>query len=205
MLKNEAQEKINMETKWTIEEVIRSRRTIKRFKKDQVTLELIKELLDIAVWAPNHKMREPWRFIAFLDEGKKHLAEILKNEKEKGKFSRPMNQEKFERLLSIPAFVVVVMQVDPRPNIFQEDFAAVSACIQNFQLVAWERGIGMLWNTDQTIYSPTFHAQIGVKSGEKVVGIMQIGYPDMIPKAQQRTSIEEKLTVITNPIQLGED
>lgn len=150
-------------------------------------------------------MREPWRFIAFLDEGKQHLVEVLKNEKEKGKFPRPMKPERLEQLLSIPAFVVVVMQADPRPMIFEEDFAAVSACIQNFQLAAWERGIGMLWNTDPTIYSPTFHAQIGVKPGEKVVGIMQIGYPDMTPKAQQRTSIEEKLTVITSASQLEEN
>ncbi|WP_353738263.1 nitroreductase family protein [Peribacillus asahii] len=196
---------MNMESNLTVEEVIRSRRTIKKFKKDPISLDTLKELLDIAIWAPNHKMREPWRFIAFLGEGKQHLVEVLKNEKEKGKFPRPMKPERLEQLLSIPAFVVVVMQADPRPMIFEEDFAAVSACIQNFQLAAWERGIGMLWNTDPTIYSPTFHAQIGVRPGEKVVGIMQIGYPDMTPKAQQRTSIEEKLTVITSASQLEEN
>lgn len=195
---------MNIKSNQNVEEVIRSRRTIKRFKKDPISLDTIKELLDIAIWAPNHKKREPWRFIVFLDEGKQHFVEILKREKEKGKFSRSMKPERVEQLLSVPAFVVVVMPVDPRQNIFEEDFAAVNACIQNFQLAAWERGIGMLWNTEPTIYSPTFHEQIGVKPGEKVVGIMQMGYPDMIPIAQQRTSIEEKLTVITSALQFEE-
>jgi len=188
----------------SVEEIIRSRRSIKRFKKDPISLDTIKELLDIAVWAPNHKMREPWRFIAFLDEGKQALVEVLKSEKEKGRGARPMKPEKVEQWLSIPAFVVVVMPVDPRPQVFEEDYAAVSACVQNLQLAAWERGIGMLWNTEPTNYSPTFHAQIGVKPGEKVVGIMQIGYPDMTPKAQERTPIEERLTVITSVAQLNQ-
>jgi len=74
----------------------------------------------------------------------------------------------------------------------------VRACVQNLQLAVWERSIGILWNTEPTNYSPTFHAQIGVKPGEKLVGIMQIGYPDMTPKAQERIPIEERLTVITS-------
>ena len=193
---------MTIESNFKVEEIIRSRRTIKKFKKDAIPLETIKELLDIAVWAPNHKMREPWRFIAFVEEGKQHLINILKSEKEKGKFPRPMKPEKLEQLLAVPAFVVVVMSVDPRPNIFEEDYAAVSACIQNLQLAAWERGIGMLWSTDQVMYNPTFHEQIGVKPGEKVVGIMRMGYPEITPRAQQRTSIEDKLTVITSANQL---
>ena len=143
-------------------------------------------------------MREPWRFIAFMDEGKKQLVQLLKRDKERGKMAKPMKQAKIEHLLSIPAYVVVIMPVDPRPMVFEEDFAAVSACIQNFQLAAWERGIGMLWNTDSAIYSPEFHEQLGVERGEKIVGIMQLGYPDFTPKAQERTPIEEKLTVISD-------
>ncbi|MBP2242930.1 nitroreductase [Cytobacillus eiseniae] len=196
---------MNNEAHLTVEAGIRSRRTIKKFKTEPISLEMIKELLDIAIWAPNHKLREPWRFIAFLDEGKQLLVDGLRKEKEKGKFPRPMKPERVEHLLSIPAFVVVVMQVDPRPMIFEEDFAAVSACIQNFQLAAWERGIGMLWSTDQAMYSPTFHTQIGVKPGEKIVGIMQMGYPDLIPQARPRTSIEEKLTVMTSASPLEEN
>ena len=180
----------------TIEQVIRSRRTIKRFKEDPISLDVIRELLDIAIWAPNHKMREPWRFIAFVDEGKKQLIEALKQEKEQGRAPRPMKPEKEQQMYTVPAFIVVVMPVDPRQAIFEEDFAAVSALIQNFQLAAWNRGIGTLWNTDQAIYSPTFHEAIGVKPGEKVCAIIQVGYPEMTPKSRERTPLEDKLTII---------
>ena len=182
-------------------DLICSRRTIKHFKEDPISIDVIKELLSIAVWAPNHKMREPWRFIAFLDEGKEQLINAWKQDKESGKFPRPMKPEKFEQLKKIPAFIVVVMPVDPRPTIFEEDLAAASACIQNLQLVAWERGIGMLWNTDNSIYSPVFREPLGVKPGEKIVAILQMGYPEMTPKAQERAPIDEKLIVINKSLE----
>lgn len=178
-----------------VEQAIRSRRTIKKFKQDSVTIEQIKEILDIAIWAPNHKMREPWRFIAFVDEARNTFVDLLKSESEKGKNPQPMKQAKIDHWLSIPAYVVVVMEEDPRPQVWEEDFAAVSALIQNFQLAAWERGIGMLWNTNAAIYSPTLRKEIGVQPGEKIVGIMQMGYPAHVPKGQERTPVEEKLTV----------
>ncbi|MEY8744989.1 nitroreductase family protein [Bacillales bacterium AN1005] len=46
-------------------EAIKNRRTVKKFKKDAVPTDKIIELLDAAVWAPNHKLREPWRFLLF--------------------------------------------------------------------------------------------------------------------------------------------
>lgn len=58
----------------TINEVrhaIENRRTVKKFKKDSVPTEQIIDLLDTAVWAPNHKLREPWRFVLFNGKGRK--------------------------------------------------------------------------------------------------------------------------------------
>jgi len=187
----------NEKSQFPVEQAIRNRRSIKKFKPDLITLDQIKELLDIAVWAPNHKMREPWRFIVLLDEARETFVEALQFESTKGKGAVPMKEAKVNHWLSIPAYVVVVMEEDPRQHNWDEDYAAVSALIQNFQLAAWERGIGMLWNTNKYIYTPAIRKELGVVAGEKIVGIMQIGYPAHIPASVERTPVEEKLTVFT--------
>lgn len=69
--------------------------------------------------------------------------------------------------------------------------------IQNIQLAAWARGIGMIWRTNDWIYNPIFREALGVKPGEKIVATLMIGYADFIPEAKTRTSIREKLTVVT--------
>ena len=45
-----------------VEAGIRTRRTHKRFGADPVPREVLAELLELARWAPNHHLTEPWRF-----------------------------------------------------------------------------------------------------------------------------------------------
>ena len=98
--------------------------------------------------------------------------------------------------MAIPCYVVVVADEDPRAKNREEDYAAVCALIQNFQLAAWERGLGVAWITDNYISSPGFRDRIGVVPGERIVGLLNVGYPEFIPDVQTRTPAAEKLTVI---------
>ncbi|MGA8248098.1 MAG: nitroreductase family protein, partial [Nocardioides sp.] len=45
-----------------VDEAIRSRRTHKRYGATPVDEETLRELLDLARCAPNHKLTNPWRF-----------------------------------------------------------------------------------------------------------------------------------------------
>lgn len=203
MNENEKKGCVMMSHQYPVEYVIRNRRTIKKFKPDSISIDQIKELLDIAIWAPTHKMREPWRFIIIIDEAREAFVEAISFESQKGKDAVPMKQAKIDHWLSIPAYVVMVMEEDPRQHQWDEDYAAVSALIQNFQLAAWEKGIGMLWNTNKHIYSPTIRKELGVMPGERIVGVMQVGYPAHIPTAVERTPVEEKLTVFSKRDDIG--
>lgn len=175
--------------------VIKERRSIKRFKSDPIPKEVIFELLNIAAWAPNHGLREPWRFVLFMEEGREKLAEAIIHDPIKG--GKKKSPEMIhEMIMTIPIHLLVVMQEDPRQKEWEEDYAAVCAFIQNLQLAAWEKGIGSIWKTNPYIYSPFFREKLGVKSGEKVVGLIHTGYPEKVPEARPRTAIEEKINVI---------
>ncbi|WP_431804850.1 hypothetical protein [Halobacillus andaensis] len=63
-------------------------------------------------------------------------------------------------------------------------------------MLGWEKGLGMIWKTNQYINSSSFCEDIGIKENEKIVGIIHMGYPEEVPKAQNRTKAEEKITVI---------
>ena len=182
-----------------VEQAIVTRRTIKRFKDEAVDLEEIIELLEVAKWAPNHKLTEPWRFIAFEGSGKDRFVEAFwKTERDaKGELSE-LSKRKGEYYRNIPLHLVVVMPEDPRQRTWDEDYGAVSAMIQNFQLAAWSRDIGMVWRTNDYIYDPVFREAIGVKRGEKIVATLMIGYAEHIPEPKERTSIREKLTVVSD-------
>ncbi|MCM3761786.1 nitroreductase [Alkalihalobacillus oceani] len=171
--------------------LIRERRSIKNGYTDQAVLtELVKELLRDAVWAPNHGLREPWRFIYVPTEEKEEFVEKLVKT-----FPAEMQENRRAYFSSPAAFLIVIMEEDPRQKQWDENFGAIGALIQNFQLLAWERQLGVVWKTNPHIYDPKVRQLLGVQPGEKIAGFLHLGYFDEIPKARARTTIEEKLTV----------
>jgi len=176
----------------SIASIIRGRRSIKNgYKPDAVPEDLILELLNDAVYAPNHGLREPWRFLFIPTEKKEAFIERMlpiyaadQHEKRRGLFSEPA------------AFLIVIMKEDPRQKQWEEDFSATSALIQNFQLLAWEKGLGVVWKTNPHNFDPKAHKVLGVQPGEKIIGFMHLGFfdPDQIPQARTRTPAEEKFT-----------
>ena len=177
----------------SIADVIRNRTTVKTgFIDKEVSQELVLSLLEDAVWAPNHKNREPWRFIFVSGERKDDFIEAVLECQEPDKHAAA--RRKFEE---VPAFLIAVMDADPRQKVWEEDFAATSCLLQNFQLLAWEKELGVCWKTPAHIHDPKFRSAIGVKPGEKIIGVLHLGYFDkdiVGRRKRERTNPVEKLT-----------
>lgn len=156
--------------------------------------ELLLELLDIANWAPNHGAREPWRYIAYRGQARAAFTEAVlgaMSAEEKTKYA----EQRMRDYGHIPLHLLVIMKEDPRQKQWDEDYGAVCCWIQNFQLAAWERGLGVVWKTNTYVYAPAFRQAAGVGEGEKVVGVLHIGYPEVIPAPRGRTPAAMRLEV----------
>lgn len=92
--------------------------------------------------------------------------------------------------------MAVIMKEDPNLVVREEDYASTSCIIHNLSLLAWERGIGMVWETYGWLHHPVFRETMGILPGEKVLGNLHIGYPAQIPKAQPRILAAERITVV---------
>lgn len=184
-----------MLTYTSIANIIKERRSIRTFTDKAVEKELLIELLNDATWAPNHQHREPWKCKLFIGEGRKTLVDAVLHsftEEEQAKRGKILS----DRFLSTPAQIVVYMDEDPRQVQRDEDYAAVCAFMQNFQLLAWERGLGCVWKSGGLNYNPLFIEGIGLTKGQRIVGILHIGYFDKKPEGKERTPITKKMEVI---------
>lgn len=185
----------------SIANTIRERRSKRQFKDQKVPIDLILQLLNDAVWAPNHGMREPWRFIVVeREEAKVKLADLilegLSHLKRIKLIPAKLKELMKRKMIQIPANLIVVMSEEKDEHKQEEDYAAVCCLIQNLQLLAWEQEVGMIWSTMEFIRSPSFYRGVGVQANERIVGVMHMGYFDKAPKPKSRTSAEKKLTVL---------
>ncbi|QAS50872.1 nitroreductase family protein [Halobacillus litoralis] len=181
-------------TKTNLANIIRERRSVKSGYLDkEVPTELITGLLEDARWAPTHGLREPWRFIFIPTEEKEQFVESLVKT-----FPRDMQENRRNYFSQPAAFLIAVMNEDPRQKQWEENFGAISCLLQNFQLLAWEQELGVVWKTNPQIHEPRVRELLGVQPGEKIVGFIHMGFFDQQPKPKQRSPIEDKLTIFKN-------
>ncbi len=191
-----------------IRKAISSRRSIHDFKAENVDESKLFDIFFAAAWAPTHRMKEPWNVKLYQDEGRKDYAELVLESYERAGFFASYNKEKKQKmcegirdfLLSIPHHALIYLERDQDKHKFEEDYAAVCAYIQNVQLLAWEKGVGVLWTTSPYLKDEKFIAQIGLDpSLHKPVAVLQMGYPNRIPAPKERTSMENKIQIINKP------
>ncbi|MRH44212.1 nitroreductase [Aquibacillus halophilus] len=177
--------------------LIQERRSIQLYEDRAVPVEEVKEMLEAAIWVPNHKMTEPWRFVFVHGETKKRVAEVNRKIGETGNTleeKKAGGEKAYKKINDVPLLVMVLMEENPNQKLREEDYAATSCVIQNLSLLAWEQGIGMIWKTGAITIHPEFRSIVGVKPGERVVGMLQMGYPAKVPKARPRVEAANRIT-----------
>ncbi|MHA6258901.1 nitroreductase family protein [Sporosarcina sp. CAU 1771] len=180
----------------SVREAIVTRRSIKNFNGQPVDPETISEILEDAVWAPNHGNRNPWRFFLAADKEYVQFQDVLRDHafptwKE---LSEESLERQMKRFTAPGAVVFVIVPEDVRQKQRLEDYAAASMMIQNVSLLAWDKGIGTCWKTPGFLDHPKFREELGVEAGERIISMLQFGYYDEMPKARPRTEVSELIT-----------
>jgi nitroreductase len=147
-----------------LEEAIRTRRTHKVYGAEPVPREQLAELFELARWAPNHNLTNPWRFRVL---GPRSLAR-LKNA------AGPEAAAKLDRA---PTLVVASQVRSDDPLQDEEDLCAVAASIAILLLAAHARGLAAYWRTPAVLRTDAGRAAAGIPETERTLGLIHLGPP----------------------------
>lgn len=146
-----------------LDELIRGRRTQKAFAPEPVDRATLDALFELARWAPNHHLTNPWRFRVL---GPQALEAL------KAATGEP-DAAKLDRAPTLVAASVVQCGDDPVAE--EEDFAAGAAAVFILLLAAHERGLGGYWRTPKVLRTDAGRAACGIDTGERVLGLVHLG------------------------------
>ena len=71
-----------------------------------------------------------------------------------------------------------------------EEVEAVACAIQNMCLTATAYGLGSFWSSPKIIYTPEMNKFLKLKTEDKCLGILYVGYPSIDWPKGQRKPIE---------------
>lgn len=174
-------------------ERIRARRTTRLFLKQPVDRKLVLDAIEVARWAPNHHLTEPWHFYVLGSQkilACVNLTRIVVSELKDAK----MGQFKAELAAAIPGWLVVTCTSSDDQLRQREDYASCACAIQNLMLYLSEAGVATKWATGPITRDPRFFELLKVDPDTAfVVGIIWYGYPKITP-SQSRRNVRDIVT-----------
>ncbi|MFX3650146.1 MAG: nitroreductase [Paenibacillus sp.] len=188
----------------SLAELIRARRSIRKYNSTPVDQELVVELLSKANRLQPFAQADSWRVVyAGTSEARKRLVDCMLEQMSQSRLGKLIPGKLLDifkkRFTDIPAHVIVMSTVGPDRLTNDRNYAAACGMMQSFQLIGWEHGLGMLWDTESMMLHEGFFKGIGLREDERFVGILHIGYYDKAPKSRKRTPAEQKWTVLRGP------
>lgn len=169
---------------------IRARRSIDLYQTEPVSTAVLLEAIEVARWAPNHRLTEPWRFYVIGPETKDAITELAAEIDAAAKGERA-GAARRERWRAIPAFFVLTTRRSDDPLLDREDYAACCCAAQNLMLYLWQAGVGAKWTTGAVTRDPRFYDLLGIDpAAEAVVGLFWYGVPRVVPN-QRRRPVDE--------------
>jgi nitroreductase len=164
-------------------EAIRGRRTHKSFGPQPVPRETLEELFDLARFAPNHHLTQPWRFRVLGPEALVRLKEA----------AGPAEAPKLDRA---PTLVVASARLTGAQQQDEEDVCAAAAAIYAVLLGAHARGLASYWRTPAVLRTREGRAAVGIPDGERVLGLIHLGRPLTQPPLKEREPVERVLSFL---------
>ncbi len=195
--------------------IIKTRRSIRRYKKKDVPDELLEKIIEAGRWSPSGDNGQPWRFIIVRDpETKKALGKIAaegSGRRFTAEYFTGRMQERFEGLKDldkkdkaykkltsgeVSSFIAnapVIIIVCAKLDVWDVPYDSAMAT-QNMVLMAHALGLGSC-----VVVAPVSDMRDDIKvmkllkipHGYKVIAPLAIGYPDESPNPRPRLSLKE--------------
>jgi nitroreductase len=167
-----------------LEEAIRSRRTHKAYAPEPLDRRTLDELFELARWAPNHKLTNPWRFRVVGPQALERL---------KAAGSDPVAAAKLDRA---PTLVAVTATQSGDPLMDEEDVLAAGVAAYVVLLAAHGRGLASYWRTPAVLRTAEGRAALGIGDDEHVLGLLHLGYPRQAPRVPERAPVDAVVTYL---------
>lgn len=191
-------------------DLIRTRRSIRRYTRDAVPADVVEQLLTAATWAPSAHNRQPWRFVVIADGQTRHrLAAVMGDQLRRDLAADGRSPEfierdagrSFARLTGAPLLILInltMADMDIYPDEHRARNEAVMATQstamagQNLLLAAHALGLGACW-VCAPLFCPTIVREtLDLPADWQPQGLITLGYPAE-EKQKTRHSLESRV------------
>ena len=176
-------------------EMMRTRRSIRRYEARPVPPALVDQLLEAATWAPSAHNRQPWRFVVIAGDAMKRelaaamgarLRQDLSADGAPPEVIARDTERSYARVTAAPLLILVCLTMadmdtypDTRRAANEALMAAQSAAMagQNLLLAAHALGLGACWLCAPLFCPNVVRDTLALPDDWQPQGLITVGYP----------------------------
>jgi nitroreductase len=130
-------------------DIIKSRRSIRKYNDRPISEEIIDKIIEAAKWAPSGMNEQPWGFIVVRDKALikelsdrsiPYIKELVEHDPKFERYKRRLNVKNFSIFYHAPRVIIIIGK---KTAFSPENDCAMAA--QNMMLAAWSMEIGSCW------------------------------------------------------------
>lgn len=150
-----------------VTDAIRTRRTHKAFRSEPVDRATLEALFELARWAPNHHLTNPWRFRVL---GPAALARLIDAADE-------LESGSGRKLQRAPTLIAASVALTGDPVRDREDLLAGAVAAYVVLLAAHDRGLAGYWRTPAVLRTGAGREALEIPADEEFIGLLHLGRP----------------------------
>ncbi|MGB9854320.1 MAG: nitroreductase family protein [Candidatus Bathyarchaeales archaeon] len=193
-----------------VAELIKSRRSVRKFKPVKIPREVVEKILDLARWAPSAHNSQPWRCVVIDDEkvkeklakemGEMWLSDMLRDGVSKDKAEEIVRLESWDRITKSSAIIIVCLTMEDMHKYPDErrrraeylmGVQSVAAYIQTLLLLTHYYGLGACWVCAPLFCKNVVRRVLGLPRKIEPQAMIVMGYADEKPPPPSRKELTE--------------
>ena len=175
------------ETNVSVYEALYRRRMAWDFRDQPVPRDALDRMLATAVWAPNHRLTEPWRFY-ILEKGSA-AAEKVAGLAYDFALQRSGSEQRAaatrDSLLRTPVLIYAYSTPGRDEEGTRENYASVCCAAHNMALAGVAEGLAVTWETGGPTRHPDLAETLGAEADWALATMLSVGYPAENPRSER--------------------
>ncbi len=194
-------------------EVLRTRRSIRKYKSQAISKEQVLELLDLCRYAANAHNSQPYRFIILLNSSiKKSLIEAMaaryKSDLQGDGVTKSaianIISTSSSRFLEAPILILACLTMEDMDEYSDSDrknseyimgVQSVANALQNLLLIAHAKGLGACWYCAPLFCPDIVKSILNLPDNYIPQAFITIGIPDEVPHPIHRKTLDELVII----------
>ena len=175
------------ETSVSVYEALYRRRMAWDFRDQPVPRDALDRMLATAVWAPNHRLTEPWRFY-ILEKGSAAADKVARLAYDFA-LQRSGNEQRAaatrDSLLRTPVLIYAYSTPGRDEEGTRENYASVCCAAHNMALAGVAEGLAVTWETGGPTRHPDLAETLGAEADWALATMLSVGYPAENPRSER--------------------